>query len=72
VVDKKNKILVKSTLNSDHVIILATDSGKKLFMIVNPAQNLISYKVAITKNDKEGICSIKDLDRAIKFYNKVK
>lgn len=64
--------IIKSTLNSDHVILLGSDPKKKLFMIVNPVQNLISYKVSMVDGNKEGVCSIKDLSRAIEMYNKIK
>jgi hypothetical protein len=60
--------LIKSVLNTDHVIALAAEPDRKLFMIVNPAQNLISYKICL---EKGGDCSIRDLDRAIDFYNKI-
>jgi hypothetical protein len=64
--------LTKSTMNADHVTILVRGSNKSLMMIANPVQNLISYAVSFTQGDKEGVCSIKDLDRAINFYNKIK
>lgn len=60
-----NKELVKSTLNSDHVVLLASYPDKQLFMIVNPAQDLISYKVC----SSEDIHSVKEIDRAIEMYN---